>query len=87
MTKNVYIRKPSAITAVQFDPHDETTFPPELMAWEPELDPEDGSWGCIQTRAAVYSVFALDWICRDSTGGVWVVEKRIFDDLYMVSMA
>lgn len=83
---NVYIRRPSAITAEQFDPHRAESTPKELIFWDEALNPQDGSWGYINTQAGMFKVFAGDWICR-ANGTVWVVEKKVFTDLYMHSLA
>lgn len=83
---NVYIRRPSAITADQFDPHKPESTPKEMIFWEEENDPRDGSWGFIGTKAGIFKIFDGDWICRKDEM-IWVVEKKIFPDLYMHSLA
>lgn len=86
MAMKIYIRKPVAIQAVQFDPWHSASVPAELVHWDQENDPQDGSFGFIQTKAGVFKVFMGDWICKMGDC-MWVVEKDMFDYLYMASVA
>lgn len=81
----IFMRRPSAIRTQQFDLQDPDTHPKQMVFWDIDDDPLDGSCGYIESPAGVFKVFIGDWICyRDDV--VWVVEGSFFDVLYVAAL-
>ena len=75
-----YRRKPSTIEAEQFWPDKKPW--PEGVEYYPAPRAYASGFYFLDVPAGKFTVSAGDWICR-ANGCVWVVEKAVFNNLYV----